>query len=176
MKSKNPLDLLFYFLLLAPPQGSKKGFRSRNLNPKSYVKREILGDYLLEYFTRLGILVVIFYGITETVTKFYFDYYKLVFIIFTLILAGSVHTIAFYIHTEIFHQKYFRFYNIVRNSLYATIPGFIPVSALIVYREINQEKIFADDMPFYLYGATTLTAIGIIIAYSLLQSKNQLKR
>jgi hypothetical protein len=165
MKSKSPLDLIFYLLLLAPPRGSKKGFRSKSAQGMHNKKNEIIADYFLEYLTRLGILVVIFYGITESVSKFYFDYYKIVFITFTFISIGTIHTIAYYIHTEIYFKKHPRIYNVVKISLYSTLPGFIPVAGLIIYREINQIKIFADDAPFYLYGAFTLAAIIISTTY-----------
>jgi hypothetical protein len=176
MKSKNPLDLIFYLLLLAPPRGSKKGFRSKALPNERNDRKEIIADYFLEYFTRLGILVVIFYGITESVTKFYFDYYKLVFITFTLISVGTLHTIAYYIHTEIYAKKHTHAYNLIKLSLYSTLPGFIPVAVLITYRELNQMKLFADNAPFYLYGAITIATIAISTVYYAIRSRFFSKR
>jgi hypothetical protein len=176
MKSKSPLDLIFYLFLVAPPRGSKKGYRSKSMPGAQRNQNEIVADYFLEYLTRLGILVVIFYGITESVSKFYFDYYKIVFITFTLISIGTIHTIAYYIHTEIYFKKHFKIYNAVKISLYSTLPGFLPVAALIIYREINQLKVFADDAPFYLYGAFTLATMIASTTYYGVRSRSRSTR
>jgi hypothetical protein len=176
MKSKNPLDLIFYLLLLAPPRGSKKGFRSKTTPNEPQDRKEIVADYFLEYFTRLGILVVIFYGITESVTKFYFDYYKLVYVTFTLISVGTLHTVAYYIHTEIYAKRHTHTYNLIKTSLYSTLPGFIPVAILITYRELNQIKAFSDDVPFYLYAAITIATITINTIYYAIRSRRHARR
>lgn len=165
MKTGKLLDLLFYFLLIGAPRGSKRSAISKTKQQTTEpINKEIFYDYFFEYLSRLGILVVIFYAITEMMTKFYFDYYKIIYIVFALIIGGSLHTLVYFLHSEVFHRKIKLIYQITRIAVYSVLPGFFSVAVLIVYREINQIDIFSDNIPYFIYAISYIffLLIGLI--------------
>lgn len=163
MNSKKTIDLILYLLLIGPPRGSRISREAAQRKKPIKINNAIVADYFFEYLTRLGVLVVIFYGVTESMTKFYFDYYNIIYIVFSLIIFGSLHTLAYFLHTELYNSRHVHIYSIIKIVIYSVLPAFLPVAALIVYREVNQITAFGDMLPVYCYAATfsLLTVIGI---------------
>ena len=171
MNSSNFVRLFFYALLIGAPRGSKLSRKNSALLSNAYV----LKDYFFEYLSRLGVLVVIFYLITESIGYVTFSYFKLVYVAFILIFFGSLHTLAYFLHKEVFNVKYKTLYMVVQTVVYTSLSGIFPAIAGFMYREINQEDPFKDELLVSLYLGTFVVTATVSVVYRLIRLRTRKK-
>lgn len=126
---------------------------------------------LAELVMRAGFLLIISWGLQETLGHEVFRRFQVFFLLMTVFASGSLHTLCYYYCYGIKLRRWSNerlqvVYRLGRNMAYSVIFGFPAAGVVLIWQELNQIELFKGNVVELVFFGTWLfmMLVGVVEA------------